>query len=434
MDALLPSSEDLRQLVAHNSLTLVAMAVLICGSAFFSASEAALFYLRAPVVRSMRKGTRSERNAATLLADPDRLLSAVLLWNLVINMLYFALASRISLFLESETEWGTTGAVFFGSAALLSIIFLSEMLPKSVAVLSARPFAGFVALPLAIAIRLVDPFMPLLRTANELSRRVLWPRFQPEPHLAPDDLERAIELSTDDAELIVQEKAALNNIVLLSQIKVDEWMRPRNQFTTYYPPITRNDLGGQVPPSGYVLIGNPESREITAAIHLENVAVLPETSLETLAKEVAYVPWCSSMADVLQRMRAGRYEVAAVVNEFGDTIGVVTHEDILDTVFQYQPSRSKILMDHNPIHNLGDGRWLVAGVTGLRRLSRFLNRELPSSKNNTVAGVVQEQLGRIVQVGDVCQWGPFRLLVLEVPYRGHMLIEMELTSDNEGES
>jgi CBS domain containing-hemolysin-like protein len=433
MDAFLPLSQDVQQLLAGNAAHLTAMLVLIGGSSFFSASEAALFYLRAPDVRSMHEGNRGQRMAAALLDDADRLLSAVLFWNLIVNMLYFALAAQVSLFLERETSWGTSGAIIFGSAALLALIFFSEMIPKSIAVLSAKQFASYISFPLSIAVRVADPVMPVLRTITELSRRVLWPNFKSEPQLLISDLERAIEFSTKDANLVEQEKAALRNIVLLSDIRVDEWMRPRNQFQTFYPPVSRADLGGSVPPGGYMLVGDPVNQEVIAAFHLETASTLPETGIEKLAKEVVYVPWCSSVADVLQRMRSGRYEVAAVINEYGETIGVVTYEDILDTVFDYLPSRSKILMDRKPIHNLGPQKWLVAGVTGLRRLARYLGRELPASKNVTVAGVMQEQLGRLVQEGDVCNWGPFHLIVLEVPHRGHMLIEMHLVSETQQE-
>ena len=71
---------------------LLAMTVLICGSAFFSGSEAALFYLRPADLRRLNAGSTSARVAAGLLKDPDRLLSAVLFWNLVINVTYFAIA------------------------------------------------------------------------------------------------------------------------------------------------------------------------------------------------------------------------------------------------------------------------------------------------------------------------------------------------------
>ena len=83
-------------------------------------------------------------------------------------------------------------------------------------------------------------------------------------------------------------------------------------------------------------------------------------------------------------------EVAAIVNEYGDTIGILTREDILDTVFNFSPSRSMLLMNKKPIHDIADGEWIVAGVTSLRRLQRYLGIPLPASKSITVGGVVQE--------------------------------------------
>ena len=74
---------------------LVAMVVLIACSAFFSASETALFSLRERDRRRLKKGGRSSRTAAALLKEPERLLSAVLFWNLTVNMAYFAVASIV---------------------------------------------------------------------------------------------------------------------------------------------------------------------------------------------------------------------------------------------------------------------------------------------------------------------------------------------------
>ncbi|MEC9092411.1 MAG: CNNM domain-containing protein, partial [Planctomycetota bacterium] len=68
---------------------LVAMGILIIGSGFFSASEAAFFSLRARDRKKLSVGSRRQKLVVSLLADPDRLLSAVLFWNLVINVAYF---------------------------------------------------------------------------------------------------------------------------------------------------------------------------------------------------------------------------------------------------------------------------------------------------------------------------------------------------------
>lgn len=409
----------------------LAMAVLIACSCFFSASEAALFSLRGPERRSLARGNRAQRLAAQLLHDPDRLLSAVLFWNLVINISYFAVTSIASIRIEQHPEVGGTTAVAFTAGSLFSIIFFSEMLPKSIGVLSPRRLAAVVSLPLAVSARAIDWLMPALRAANVLSRRVIWPKFQREPQMEVNDLERAIELSTTDAQLIKQEQAILRNIVMLTDIRVDEWMRPRTQFQTFAPPVSLGDLGGKITPSGYLLVQETDSEEVASAINLETVTDLPDEHLEHYATPVSYVPWSASVATALEKMHTSGREVVAVVNEFGETIGILTFEDLLDTLFSYSPSRSKRLLDQNPMHVIEQGKWLVAGVTSLRRLSRFLEIELPPSRSVTMGGVVQEALQRLARPGDEGNWGPFHFRVLEAPQRGHMLIELTLAGSEE---
>lgn len=89
---------------------------------------------------------------------------------------------------------------------------------------------------------------------NLLSRRLIWPGFKSEPYLEVSDLERAISLSTTDAKLVAQEQAALRNIVLLSDIRVDQWMRPRTQLLTFRPPVSLADLNGQMTPNHWLAV------------------------------------------------------------------------------------------------------------------------------------------------------------------------------------
>jgi CBS domain containing-hemolysin-like protein len=412
---------------------LIVMLVLMACSAFFSGSEAALFSLRQRDRRRLQLGNRSQRQAAALLADPDRLLSAVLFWNLTVNMAYFAVASIVGFQLESAPDAGPALAYAFAAVALLSIIFFSEMLPKTLAVIGARRLAGWVGLPLTIAVRVVAPLMPMLRGANLLSSRILWPRLTIEPYLQLSDLEEAIQVSTTDRHLADQEQIVLNNIVAMSDIRVDEWMRPRTQFLSFRPPVSLADLKGQMTPSGYVMITEEDSEEIVAAVDLYNLVRPLTGSLERHAVPVTFVPWCTTVADAYQAMVHSGSDVAAVVNELGETIGVVTFEDILDTVFTDEPSRSARLWDAAPLEQVDDGVWRVSGVTSLRRLARDLELDLASGKNRTVAGVVQETLQRLPQQGDEGNWGPFHFRVLETGGRGQMLIQLQRIPDAERE-
>jgi putative hemolysin len=415
--------------VWHFTPQLVAMAVLIVCSAFFSSSEAALFYLRADDRRVLSKGGPARRLAVQLLESPGRLLSSILFWNLVINMAYFALASIIGIRLKDAGLY--TEARTFAVVAFLLIILLSEMLPKNMAVLRPRMVAASVSIPLALAIRLVDPVMPVLRLINLVSRRLLFPRLQPEPYLEIEDLERAITLGTEDAELAQQEQAVLRHIVALAQIQVEEVMRPRLQYQAFRPPVHLSDLRGRLTPSGYVLVTETDSDEIAAAIPLKHLSKIPAEQLEQHAEQVLYIPWSANVATTLEQLRNQERSVAAVINEFGETIGIVTIDDIIETVLHQEKGRSERLLQTASIASVGPEVWEVTGMTTLRRLRKQLRLQIPRTKSLTVAGLLQEQLQRLPQQGDVVEWSKIKFTVLQAPVRGRFAIRLERTHSKE---
>ena len=420
---------------------LIAMAVLIACSCFFSASEAALFYLRPSHRRSLKKGGSSDQAADKLLSDPERLLSAVLFWNLVINITYFAISSIVAIRIERSESFGQGAAIAFAASSLLGIIFFSEMLPKSFAVLRPLWLTRIVSLPLSLFVRLLDPVMPLLQGINVITKRLFFPTITEEAYLGIDDLERAIEISgTNDESVIRQEQAVLQNIVQLSNIRIDEWMRPRTQFQNYKPPVSLADLNGIVPASGYLLITEADSEEIERAVRLDNLFEFPESNLEKLAEPVLYLPWCATVADAFEKLSHREREVTVVLNEFGETIGILTIEDILETVFNYSPSRSKRILDQNPIHKIQDHKWLISGMVSLNYLKRELADELeglervPETHSVTVAGVIQEEMQRLAEQGDRCDWGPFSFHVIEIENRGNLLVELTTHDNVSGEA
>jgi CBS domain containing-hemolysin-like protein len=408
---------------------LVAMAVLLGLSAFFSCSEAALFYLPLRDRREMESGRGAQRVAVQLLANPDRLLTAVLFCNLLVNVAYFTVASLISLSLERQGE--ATEAGVFAAGSLLTLIVLSEMLPKSIGVLLARPMAIVLGVPLSLAVRLIDPILPALFSANTVARRVIFPRLKAEPYLEVDDLEQAVALSTPDPSVLMQEQAALQNIVSLSELHVEELMRPRTQYLAFRPPVRLTDLQGKMTPSGHLLVTEPDSDEIAAAIFLRNLSELPAEHLEHYAEPVIYVPWSATVATTLEEMRRLDREVAAVINEFGETIGIVTLDDILDTLFHEQSSRSARLLARSSIAPHGDGKWHVTGMTGLRRIGKHFSLDLPPTKSVTVGGILQELLQRVPVAGDEVEWAGLRLRVLDASEYGSRLVELSIAEPRE---
>jgi len=402
---------------------LSAMAVLLGCSAFFSGSELAVFYLGREDRRVMRKGSASQRLAAELLKKPRRLLTAILFWNLLINITYFAIASIIGLRLKDAGQNTELGLLSAGS--LVALILFGEVLPKNLAVLHPRLLAQLVSVPLTVAVRALDPLMPALHWMHLVTRRTLFPGFEAEAYLELGDLERAITLSTTDKTLAHKERNVLQNIVALSDMRVDELMRPRPHYQSFRPPVSLADLEGHLPSSGYLLVTEPDSDEVAAAIPILQLSDVPTEHLEHVAQKVIYVPWCTSVAAALDDLHRQRCHVAAVVNEHGETIGILTDEDILETVFHRPSSRSERMLHTPSMTSLPDGVWEVTGMTTVRRLSKELKMRLPASKAVTVGGVLQEQLQRLPAAGDVVEWGGLRISVVAAPDRGLLKARVE---------
>ncbi len=410
---------------------LVTMGLLLLASAFFSSSEAAWFYLGRKDRQLLAGGNRAQRVAVGLLEDSDRLLSAVLFWNLVINLAYFTISSILALRLERDGH--PTRAGLFTVGSLFAIIVFSEMLPKNLAVLKPRLLVSWFAIPLATMVRLLDGVQWIFQMVGRVSLRVIWPTFTPEPDLRVDDLERAVDLSVDDDALLDQEDEVLRAIVLLSDIRADELMRPRIACRTFRPPVSLPDLKGKVPPSGYLLVTESESDEIASAIELDALSTIPVEHLEHHATPVVYVPWCIPVSAVLEQMRRRDRRVAVVVNELGETIGVLTFEAILDQIFLFRPEVQSELSGRPMIEEVAQGVWHLTGRTTLRFLTRSFGRKRPPSKSVTVAGVVQEVLGRLPEVGDLCHWGAYEFKVIEIPERGELVLEMRLIDEEDQE-
>lgn len=401
---------------------LLLMGALILLSAFFSSSETALFYLQRDELRRFRRGRAGQRMAAALLDQPGRLLSAVLFWNLVVNLGYFAIASGVTLAVDKQ--FGAARAGLFGIASLAALVLCGEVVPKSVAVTMRRPLARLVSFPLAFSVRLVDVVLPLLQMITLLSRRAFWPHVRSEPYLTPDDLERAVETSSSQRQLSGPERVVVDNVLDLSEIRADEWMRPRGKFRWFRPPVHLKDLRGEPPPSGYVLIAEEEGEEIAAAVPLRALSEVPQRHMEHHAEQVVCVPWSASVAQVLDEMRTRLLNVAVVVNEYGETQGVLTYEDILDGIFREEYSRTGRLLGRQPIRRIGADRYHVEGMTSLRVLASYFRAPYKAGRSVTIVGYLQEQLGRVPETSDTGTWEQFRIRVVAKAEPAYFLLEM----------
>ena len=388
---------------------LVAMGVLVLLSAFFSGSEAALFSLTPRTRRRLARGGAGGRISHRLLQDPERLLSAILFWNLLINMIYFAIATIVASRLESD-DLGNSPAFAFTALTLLTIIFFSEMLPKSVAVLIPVRLSMILGPPMAVAVRIVSPILPIVESTNQLVRRIIWPTFEPEPEIALRDIERAIDLGTGDAVLRQRDRIAFHGLVEMAEVRAAEIMRPRAKLLMCPSPISLDAISKSVP-GGYLMVTDPEQKTIIATVGVQNMRPSQLDDIQSAAEDVIYVPWSSLISQVWERLDDADVSVAVVVNEFGEIVGATTVDDILRRVLA--PRRgNENLSGSTSIEELDDGSFRVLGSVSLRALAKRLEIDLPEEAVATVGGYIQRQRERFPRVGDQVMLERFELTVV----------------------
>ena len=405
------------------------MLILLMCSAFFSCSEAAIFSLSQTEWNALAEKGTLGKLFRRLLENPERLLNSILLGNLFVNLMFFTLASIIAFRLEGQSSL----AWLIGAGSLFAAIIFAEILPKNIGLMAPQLLALPVCVPLAVLVRILQPVLPVLSFLNLLSRRLMDPRFEPEPYLRVSDLERAVTFSGDDAALLKREQRALQNIVSLSDSEAAELMRPRSWLRMFHPPITfeqiLTELGGNLPRSGYCLLTEPDSDEIVSALCLTRLTALNlETDWENQFENVLYVPWSASVAEVFDRLQRTHRKVAVVVNEFGETIGIITIDDIIATLFTRERGRSQGLLDRRELKMIGDHLWQLTGLTSLRTLERKFHVSLRQYSSLTVSGLLREILERFPRIGDVCQVETLQFHVVNIEDEHGLVVH--LTSEH----
>ena len=404
---------------------LLAMGLLIFASGLFSGSEAALFSMRDRDRKMLSRSGAAGRVVQRLLDNPDHLLAAILFWNLLINMIYFALVAIVS------KDMSRPGVFTF--VCLVTIIFFSEMLPKSVAVMTPVRIALGVGLPISFAVAVVRPILPIVRWTNDAASRLLWPTFEAEPEIDLADIERAIDLGTDDAMLIRRERAALQSLVSMSDTRANEMMRPRSKLQVATEPLDPSLLHDGSPPGGYLMVS--DGGDDTGETWIGSIAVRllrPQQfdDLKSAMDPVLYVPWSARVSQVYDDLDKQDLSVAVVVNEFGEVVGGLSIDDILRAVLAPRGGRDAA---EDQIKRVGGDHYRMPGMTSLRTLARTLAIELPEERVATVSGYLQRHNQRVPRVGDVAPLAPYELVVTDED-EDDIWIEVWIGPDSPGDT
>ncbi len=377
--------------------------VLLLGlSGFFSGSETGLMSLNRYRLRHLsRLGHRSAQRAARLLERPDQLIGLILLGNNFVNVLASSLVTVIALRVGGE------GAIAAGAGILtLVILIFSEVTPKTLAALHPERIAFPASWILGPMLRLLYPVVWLVNGLTNLLLRPLGVSTSgdSDDRLSPEEL-RTVVLEAG-AMIPKRHRAMLLSILDLQEATVEDIMVPRNDVVGLDLDSDWETIRNQLTNSQYtkLLVYRDTVDNVVGFLHLRKVVNLlnqrenlSKDDLERLIREPYFIPENTPLNTQLMNFQQQRRRIGLVVDEYGDLLGLVTLEDILEEIvgeFTTDPSAIQ-----NGIQAQADGSYLVDGSIGIRTLNRALHWSLPINGPRTLNGLIMEYLEAIPEPG-----------------------------------
>jgi putative hemolysin len=412
------------------------IAALIVLGAIFVAAEIALVSLRESQIKQI--ATRGKRGAkvASVASNPNRLLATLQVGVTVTGFLSAALgADRLG---DHFIPWLELRGLSNDSASTASLIGLTfiiayfslvfgELVPKRVALYRTEQIAMYSAGFIDVVAKIFRPIIWVLSHSTSIVVRIFG--IDPKEQRSQISEEELLDLVAGHAALTDEERDIVEEVFNASERQVHEVMVPRTEVDFMDASLTVGkaiSLAIEKAHSRYPVVRG-SSDEVVGFIHVRD---LLDTSLannnakiQELARNIMYLPGTKAILPALTEMRNQRQHLAIVLDEYGGTDGIVTLEDLVETLIgdirdEYDTDEADVSQESHT------GDFEVDGLISLEDLMEETGIELPEGPYETASGFVMHFLGRIPVVSDVVGVNGVRITVLSMEGKraGRLLI------------
>ena len=385
------------------SVLLGALIVLLVLSGFFSISETSMMALNRYRLKHLaQSGHRGAKLTTQLLARTDKLLGVILLGNNLVNAACATLVTIITVRLLGEGEL----ALSIGTLAVtFAILVFSEITPK----IMGAAYPERIALPLSFILTpLLKLFYPVIWFVNLFVQALLWTlRLKPGSATASSlSLEELRTMVLEAGHYIPQKhQSILINLFELENITVDDVMTPRNQIEAIDIDAPAEEIRRQLSTSHHTripvyqgqldnIIGLVHARKV---LHQTQIGELDADALRDILREPYFIPASTALFSQLQHFQENQRRIGMVVDEYGELLGLVSLEDILEEIVgeftTHAPAQG------GTYRRQEDGSWLVDGSSLLRDLNRKLGLQFPLDGPKTLNGLILEHMEDIPEAG-----------------------------------
>lgn len=313
----------------------VSVVTVITVSAFCSLSEASIYAVRRPYIRTLvDAGSNAGRVLLSFKDNMERPIAAILVVNTAANTAGAAVAGA-----QASMLFGPEALLWFSASFTLMVLMASEIFPKILGVAYSRPLARSVAAPWSAAIKVLFPF---IWSIEHFSR---WLKPSGQVFAAPEEeVMQFAQISADEGSISDDEARMVRNVLRLNDLTAHDVMTPRSVVFRLSSEVRLGEVREHVdewlhsripiydPADPDYWTGQVRAADVLAELAAQRINV----SLAELARPLPYVPEGTPGHVLLQRFIDERTHLFAVVDEFGGMAGVVSLEDVLESVIGHE--------------------------------------------------------------------------------------------------
>ena len=381
-------------------IQLIILLVLLFLSAFFSSAETAMTTVNRIRIRSLADdGNVRAKTLLKITDDPAKFLSAILIGNNIVNLSAASLTTSLAYGLG-----GSMVAIASGILTLLILLF-GEITPKTMATIHSEKISLLYAPVISIFIRLMTPVIFIVNGLANIILRIM--HVDPNANtnvMTENDLRTIVDVSHEDGVIESEEKEMINNVFDLGDAKAKDVMVPRVHVTfadvnsTYDEliDIFREDKFTRLP------IFEDTTDNVIGTINMKDLLLYDNKKdfhLRDILREAYFTYEYKNISELLLEMRESSFNIAIVLDEYGETAGLITLEDLLEEIVgeirdEYDDNEEDFIQE------IGPHEYLVEGSTNLEEINDRLDLDLSSDDYDSVGGLIIEHLDRLPEAGD----------------------------------
>ncbi|MBN2067140.1 MAG: HlyC/CorC family transporter [Candidatus Diapherotrites archaeon] len=390
---------------------IILMAILLFLSGFFSGTETALVSLDRVAVRQLvKKGSKSAKIIEEFQANPQKMLSAILIGNNLVNIAATAVATALALQVFESNAIG----IAVGIMAFLILVF-GEITPKSIAVRNAQAIALIVARPVKWLSIALSPIIWFLTGMTKLVTRVIG---SPEiESLTEQDIKTMVTLGAEAGAIHENEKLMINRIFKFNDVSAEDVMTPRSEMIAVEESLTLQDLSKMLAETPYskLPVYKKKLENIVGVFYVKDAweylaAGKTDTVVNTIMRPAAFTPKTKKIDRLLAEFQQTHNNMAIVVDDYGGVIGVVTLEDLLEEIVGEIIDESEL----EAITQVDENTLEVDGKTPLGEINRILKTKWKGDEFHTVSGFMIEKLDRLPKQNEEIAIGNYCLKAVKV--------------------